>query len=400
MTPTRTADDFAAPYFNSIVRLFHDPAGVDARRRIVEPNGIADYLLARWLVSEDEIRGEPEKLPPEPLWRYASSASEPMDLVDLLAFLVADIIPQSLSWRIPHAINNVKRLNSFEKGALCGAIFSAATHWTLDMGRFNRGLDEILRFIEKILTADFDAASGRPIFHPPELALGCLAHIVTELEEFHPDCEDWSTVADIGRSFDLLARFFIRLNPHDSFRYDRQRLKQYSSLLANRAHHLMTGFGTGRYSNENRNQRGWLDLIDGDLLPWAIFAEFSEKERQPAQAFQLAWERYDLVHEKRKGATNLKGVLAINKIGRVDLRMIPEGAFYATVTVAIGSGRCEGWMGAYNFVRVLILAEKLCLALDPAKIGALPDLEDRSSAALTSAGEKLELTDIPKYEGV
>jgi hypothetical protein len=392
--PAELSLDVSELYFNSIARLFENPLSPDSTRRLKGSGGLVDFLRARWIVSVSEIEGKgPPQAPLDPLWRLLPHPHEEVDLVDLLVFLICDAAPDSHSWKISDNTSKIRRLNDLEKEEIRDAVLDAADSWTLDFGRLNQGLDEILRFLARLIVLPSVSSSGGHVFFTPSRCEESLSRLAKEISEFPLLPEDFSAVLDIGRSFELMMRFFLALGAPKGVSQSRRELAECAGQMSQRAHFLMMNFGIPGRRQHPGEVRGVLDLIDGQLLPWAVFFEVAMNPRGPREAFQVAWERYSS-SDSHTLPDDIKHQFQLFKLDTEEVRQLPDRAFYTPVRIAVMQNHRGQRRGAYSLLRALVLAEQLCETLAPGKDRYLPP--PMPSTQTVKKQDKLELSDIPE----
>lgn len=239
--------DLTNAYRRTLLKLFDQP---QSSSRKLKADLIQEYLAGRWLITakSDESRS--------PFWLSTpGGGGARLDLADFLIFVI-DGVSHDGSWFFDPTRLPFLPLSIGEQQELLECAASAAGGWSLVQGRLHPGLYEILKIAAGLISSH-RLSKQRIQSIDPEPWYTLLSRLVDDVTRFEPDEGHWPTVSDVGRVFELFTHFFLSLS-NELTPYD------LAGRLATRAWKLIWK------DTSRRTARGYLDLIDGDLLPWGI----------------------------------------------------------------------------------------------------------------------------------
>jgi hypothetical protein len=263
--------DVTEPIVNTIRRLFDE----GSRQRILRQSAVRHYLVKRWTFHE---AGSPAS----PFWTAMSGGRPPLELQQLILFLLADASPPGEEWSVQQRYLST-RLTIDEQRQLLSSVAAASLEWNINDGRFHPGLDEILfifgGLINEILRdPKFMGSAGEACWSVP-------IHLIDELRTFPGDWDDVDTVLDFGRAYEIWTYFTLSLPINIGS--NGQDIINHLVELAKQARMLF------RINNDPIGEdTRTLDLIDGQLLPWSMAADQIDREPSQPMTLTVALDRF------------------------------------------------------------------------------------------------------------
>jgi hypothetical protein len=283
--------DVSDAYLRTLRSLF---ANAEAPHRVFRASELQRYLIERWTVVD---AGPDGAFHGPTVWLASSSSRELLSLPKMLALVVLGGSPPQ-GWTLTPP-DSFPELTFLDRSRVLATIDHAASMWSLDTGMLHPGLDEILETASHVIggyrLAQHHAHADRA------RVWGIIEHVLQHVAEFEPDPTHWDTVADLGQAMRIIGDSLMGLPPAEEGALAAE-IGVYQQL-AERAHELLFRAD----GDEPAGSRGYLDLIDGDLVSWGIVAErlFDRQREEPT--LQLVLSRFDL-RARRIGDTDVSGL--------------------------------------------------------------------------------------------
>jgi hypothetical protein len=239
--------------------------------RRLQTQRIISYLSGRWIFSDQTSSASP-------FWLSPDDCGPPLGLDDYISFLITNQSPDD-TWEIGKL--DIRPLVIGEQQRLLDTVLRSAQSWSLDSGYVEPGLREVLRIcLIVLITGERTRTDIQGI--DASVVYPCITRVAVDIGKFDPDVRDWSTMYDLELGFGLLLQFLLNLPTN---LVARTPIRNAALLVADRARELMVrGVRSGQ-------ERGYLDVLDGVLLPWAMGAS-PDLEWSQNELFVLAADRF------------------------------------------------------------------------------------------------------------